>query len=100
MFTYFKIASAEDEHFRMVTDLDRSTSVYRREEFHEFSPEFLSVLYVNMLAWSLKKESETKEILNLRQDCSGIFAQEMNENLLHHAARIPTEYFQEDQSDA
>jgi hypothetical protein len=93
MFTYFKIASAEDEHFRVVTDLDKSKSVYLREEFREFSPEFLSVLYITYVSMVIKEGVRKENTSNIKTGFFGKpLSQETTKILFTTQLGIPTEY--------
>lgn len=93
-FSFFKIASAEDEHFRVVTGLEEHAHIYDRNEFHGYSPEFISVLYITYIQLYVKgvirSRSEQKKqkgfIARFGSKTSGpelIFSTQMG---------IPTEY--------
>jgi len=55
---YFKIAAAEDEEFYTETFDTTNTShssLYKNEEFYPFSPEFLSVIYICNVLFTIKE---------------------------------------------
>lgn len=56
---YFKIASAEDEEFLLETD-DTSTS-YDTFDYGGFAPEFLSVIYITFVLFSIKERYQTEK---------------------------------------
>jgi len=63
-FTYFKIAAAEDELFRIVSDLSDSEFTYNQSNnFDRFSPETLSVLYLTFLQFTIKDKFYTQHNL-------------------------------------
>src|SRR5690606_7350719 len=45
-FDYFKIASAEDVHFRVESGLDRTHEYYDHGDYEPYTPELLSILYL------------------------------------------------------
>lgn len=59
-FNYFKIASAEDERFKLVSNIKRPVYNYGGS-FGEFSPEFLSVIFITNILLTVKQRFNTTE---------------------------------------
>jgi len=53
-FNYFKIASAEDERFKLVSNINKPVYNYGGS-FGEFSPEFLSVIFITNILLTVKQ---------------------------------------------
>ncbi len=96
-FSYFKIASAEDKRFQLVSNIKRPVYNYGNN-FGGFSPELLSVLYIT------KVLLDVKEYFNKSKSDSGMLqrglfgrlrkTQEVN-NTFSIRLGIPTEYSKE-----
>lgn len=96
-FNYFKIASAEDERFKLVSNIKKPVYNYGNN-FGEFSPEFLSVLYITKILLEVKKHynNSSKSFPEKRQ---GLFARlrkvKETSNTFSVRLGIPTEYSKE-----
>ncbi len=65
IYNYFKIASAEDSEFKVVSGFKEENQIYsKKKNFDPFTPEFLSVLYLTNLLFFIKdkykKENKDK----------------------------------------
>jgi len=101
-YDYFKIASAEDEEFRINSGFDKDKSLYNNvNNFEPFTPEFLSVLYITYLLLYIKQKyrEENKNVIpnagSLIQKYNLIPKTSDIELLFSVQLGIPTEYSQQ-----
>ncbi|MDI6766793.1 MAG: hypothetical protein QME52_08235 [Bacteroidota bacterium] len=93
IYRYFKIASAEDPHFRIVTGRDESVARYDRREFGMFSPELLSVIYLTFLLFNVKELVKGRLANPPRRGLLGlILPSQPVEPIFTIQLGIPTEY--------
>jgi hypothetical protein len=96
-FHYFKIASAEDEEF-LVETFDRTTSSYDIKDFEPFTPEFLSVIYLTYVLFSIKERFTKRN--NFQKKSGGLLNRLFTTNQKHEETKysiqigIPTEWSQ------
>ncbi len=96
IYRYFKIASSEDPHFRLVTGRPESSVVYNREEFGKFSPELLSALFLTFLLFTVK-DSVKHQLANRSERglLGRFFPSQPVEPIFTVQMGIPTEYSRE-----
>lgn len=99
---YFKIAAAEDEEFHAETygkEADKDVNFYKFNEFHNYTPEFLSVVYLTNILFVVKEHYQSptqpqKERRGLISRFLGREKQQIEEVRFTVQLGIPTEWSQ------
>ena len=100
LYRYFKIASAEDDSFRLETfDQQEDNNFYRFNEFKKYSPEVLSVLYLTYIILEIEQNLRKRFSGGERQGGAllrGLFQRQNKVEEIHFTYRlgIPTEWSQ------
>jgi hypothetical protein len=98
VFNYFKIASAEDERFRVVSNLDGP--IYNQEEnFKNTTPEFLSVIFITHVLLKVRSHYNKQLKTGTSTGLKGLFSRLQRTKDEKHTFSvrlgIPTEYSKE-----
>lgn len=97
-FNYFKIASAEDDEFRILSEIDKPIYTYT-DSYHGYSPEFLSVIYLSFVLLLIKQNYNKRLESNSTGRTDGLFSKlkiRVSEtNNFRIRLGIPTEYSKE-----
>jgi len=97
-FNYFKIASAEDERFQVLSDVRKPIYNYVNS-YHGYSPEFLSVLYITYVLLIIREhynnKNKSKATGVVGGLLSGLRRRQSKENNFIIRMGIPTEYSKE-----
>jgi len=98
IFNYFKIASAEDERFRIVSDIENS--MYNPDKnFKQLTPEFLSVIFITHVLLEVRNHYNKQLQTSTKTGLRGLFSRLQNIQDEKHSFSvrlgIPTEYSKE-----
>lgn len=98
IFNYFKIASAEDERFRIVSEIENS--MYNPDKnFKQLTPEFLSVIFITHVLLEVRNHYNKQLQPLIKTGLRGLFSrlQKSQDESHSYSVRlgIPTEYSKE-----